>query len=160
VAEALEYIHARGVIHRDITPTNIMIVDYRTRFSRPRAQLTDFGIALDSSAVQDPDRTIGTAAYLSPEQAINDPLTSASDIYSLGLVLLECFTGVRAFPGGALSTAVKRLESDPEIPSSVPKNWRLLLREMTHRDPAARPTAADVTGMAREALRAMGPRDS
>ncbi|WP_426519111.1 serine/threonine-protein kinase [Diaminobutyricibacter sp. McL0618] len=156
VAEALEYIHARGVIHRDITPTNIMIVDYRTRFSRPRAQLTDFGIALDSSTPQESDRTIGTAAYLSPEQAVNDPLTPASDIYSLGLVLLECFTGVRAFPGGALATAVRRLESDPEIPETVPKAWRQLLRQMTDRDPAARPTAADVTSAAREALRAMG----
>lgn len=156
VAEALEYVHARGVIHRDITPTNIMIVDYRTRFSRPRAQLTDFGIALDSSTPQEPDRAIGTAAYVSPEQAVNDPLTSASDIYSLGLVLLECFTGIRAFPGGALASAMQRLDSDPDIPVTVPKQWRGLLREMTARNPAARPTAADVTGAAREALRAMG----
>lgn len=158
VAEALEYVHARGVIHRDITPTNIMIVDYRTRFSRPRARLTDFGIALDSSMRYEPGRAIGTAAYTSPEQAADDPLTTASDIYSLGLVILECFTGERAFPGSAPSTAVRRLDSDPEIPPTVPETWRQLLRAMTDRDPAARPTAAEVTSATRDALRAMGER--
>jgi serine/threonine protein kinase len=160
VAEALEYVHARGVIHRDITPSNIMLVDYRTRFSRPRAQLTDFGIAIDSSAPRGRERSaIGTAAYLSPEQALNQSLSPASDIYSLGLVLLECFTGVRAFPGGAVASAIRRLDADPEIPDSVPEDWGRLIRWMTDREPSARPTSADVTSAAREALRAMGERD-
>ena len=156
VAEALEYVHARGVIHRDVTPSNIMLVDYGTRFSRPRAQLTDFGIAIDSSTPQEVDRTIGTAAYLSPEQALNKPLTPASDIYSLGLVLLECFTGARAFPGSAVASAIQRLDADPDIPSTVPTQWQRLIRRMTDRDPAARPSSADVASAAREALRTMG----
>ena len=159
VAEALEYVHARGVIHRDVTPSNIMLVDYGTRFSRPRAQLTDFGIAIDSSTPQEVDRTIGTAAYLSPEQALNKPLTPASDIYSLGLVLLECFTGARAFPGSAVASAIQRLDADPDIPSTVPTQWQLLIRRMTDRDPAARPSSADVASAAREALRTMGAHD-
>ncbi|WP_345762363.1 serine/threonine-protein kinase [Diaminobutyricibacter sp. McL0608] len=159
VAEALEYVHTRGVIHRDVTPSNIMLVDYGTRFSRPRAQLTDFGIAIDSFTPQEVDRTMGTAAYLSPEQALNKPLTPASDIYSLGLVLLECFTGARAFPGSAVASAIQRLDADPDIPSTVPTQWQSLIRRMTDRDPAARPSSADVASAAREALRTMGASD-
>ncbi len=81
IAEALEYVHARAVIHRDITPANVMLVDYGTTFSRPRARLTDFGLALEAGSDPSPDGiTEGTAAYLSPEQARLEPLTSASDI--------------------------------------------------------------------------------
>jgi serine/threonine protein kinase len=155
VAEALEYVHARGVIHRDITPANVMLVDYGTTFSRPRARLTDFGIALDSSTVPTAGSpTEGTAAYLSPEQARFEPVTPAADIYSLGLVLLEGFTGERAFPGTAIESALARLENDPPMPDSVPPGWRPLLKAMTERDPAQRPTAAEVAVAARRELRA------
>jgi serine/threonine protein kinase len=154
VAESLEYIHARGVIHRDVTPANIMIVDYRTRFSRPRAKLTDFGIAIHSTRPQaSEEATFGTAAYLSPEQVRSQNLTQASDIYSLGLVLLECFTGSIAFPGTAVESALSRLDRDPEIPDTVPEHWRELIRWMTRRDAAGRPSAADVAEAARGALR-------
>jgi eukaryotic-like serine/threonine-protein kinase len=155
IAEALEYIHARDVIHRDISPTNIMLVDYGTRFSRPRARLTDFGIAIDSTKPQSVDGpAVGTAAYLSPEQVRNEPLTTASDIYSLGLVLLECFTGTLAFPGDKVASAMSRLEADPAIPGSIPKPWRRLIRWMTEREQSERPSASDVASTAREALRA------
>jgi serine/threonine protein kinase len=155
LAEALEYIHVSGVIHRDITPSNVMLVDYGTRFSRPRARLTDFGIAIDASTMPEAHgTTTGTAAYLSPEQAMNQPLSSASDIYSLGLVLLEGFTGTRAFPGEAVESALLRLRQDPPIPREIPKRWRSLLRSMTEREPLDRPTAADVAAAARGALRA------
>ncbi|WP_431279342.1 serine/threonine-protein kinase [Leifsonia poae] len=156
-AEALEYVHARGVIHRDITPSNIMLVDYRTRFSRPRARLTDFGIAIETSRRQRLDgATIGTAAYLSPEQARNDTLTPLSDVYSLGLVLLESFTRTIAFPGDAVTSALMRLEIDPPIAQEVPERWRELIRWMTERDASRRPSAGDVATAAREALRADG----
>ena len=155
VAETLEYIHSNGVIHRDITPSNIMLVDYGTRSSRARARLTDFGIAIDASAPPAPSKTTatGTAAYLSPEQVARQPLTTASDIYSLGLVLLECFTGERAFPGAPVESAMSRITADPEIPRGIPKPWAKLLRSMTARDPEARPSAAEVTEAARLALR-------
>jgi eukaryotic-like serine/threonine-protein kinase len=157
VAETLEYIHARGVIHRDVTPSNIMLVDYGTRFSRPRARLTDFGIAIDSTRPQRFDGTTnGTAAYLSPEQARNEKLTPASDVYSLGLVLLECFTGTIAFPGDPVESALSRLDQDPQIPALVPERWRELISWMTQRDVQGRPSAADVATAAREALRADG----
>ncbi|MEN2739920.1 serine/threonine-protein kinase [Microbacterium sp. X-17] len=155
VAETLEYVHARGVIHRDVTPANIMIVDYGTRFSRPRARLTDFGIAIHATGPQEAaEATFGTAAYLSPEQVRSQNLTPASDIYSLGLVLLECFTGSIAFPGSAVESALARLDRDPELPDTVPESWRELIAWMTQAHAADRPTAADVAEAARGALRA------
>lgn len=155
VAETLEYVHARGVIHRDVTPSNIMIVDYGTRLSRPRARLTDFGIAIHATHPQEfAEGTFGTAAYLSPEQVRSESLTPASDIYSLGLVLLECFTGTVAFPGTPVGSALSRLERDPETPDTVPERWRELIRSMTHADASLRPSAADVATTARGALRA------
>ncbi|MCU1513496.1 MAG: hypothetical protein JWO10_586 [Microbacteriaceae bacterium] len=155
VAEALEYVHASGVIHRDITPSNIMLVDYGTVSSRPRARLTDFGIAIDTAATPANGlATAGTAAYISPEQAGARALSTASDIYSLGLVLLESFTGVRAFAGDAVTTVALRLSSEPEIPHSVPRAWRPLLRRMLERDPEKRPSAAEAAESIRAALRA------
>jgi serine/threonine protein kinase len=96
--------------------------------------------------------TLGTANYLSPEQATGAPVSGASDIYSLGLVLLESLTGAVAYPGHGVEAAVSRLHRPPAIPDSVPDGWARLLRAMTERDPTARPTAADVgiavTGLA------------
>lgn len=160
IAEALEYVHARGVIHRDITPSNVMLVDYGTRSSRPRARLTDFGIAIDAASAVPTSRAVtGTAEYLSPEQVANLPLTPASDIYSLGLVLLECFTRTRAFPGAPVESAMRRVTRDPEIPADVPRHWRMLFTHMTQRNPSLRPSAADVAEQTRRTLRDL-PRPS
>jgi serine/threonine protein kinase len=157
VVEALEYVHAQGVIHRDISPSNIMIVEYGTSSSRPRARLTDFGIAIAVGTRQEPGApTLGTAAYLSPEQTTGEPLTPASDIYSLGLVLLECFTQERAFPGEAVESALIRRDFDPPIPTSVPSAWRAIIEQMTSRAPADRPTAAELARSIRLALRNSG----
>lgn len=154
IAETLEYVHARGVVHRDVTPANIMLVDYGTTTSRPRARLTDFGIATDiGSQPAANGETTGTAAYFSPEQALNYPVGPASDIYSLGLVLLESFTRELAFPGEPIPSAVKRITDDPPIPGTVPEEWAGLIRSMTARDPLSRPTAAAVADAARRALR-------
>jgi serine/threonine protein kinase len=154
IAEVLDYIASRGVIHRDITPANIMLVDYGTTASRPRARLTDFGIAIDTASVLARERGLaGTIAYLSPEQASEAELTPASDIYSLGLVLLECFTRTRAFPGKNIESVVARVARDPEIPETIPPAIRSMLIEMTRADPAARPSAAGVLDGLRAALR-------
>ena len=95
------------------------------------------------------DRTRGTASYLSPEQALAQPLGPASDVYSLGLVLLESLTGVRAYPGGALSSSLARLLDTPDVPDRLGPRWSALLRAMTTMAPESRPTASDVA----EALR-------
>lgn len=154
VAEALDYVHSQGVIHRDITPANIMITDYGTVSSRPRARLTDFGIAIESGARPGTGpRITGTAAYLSPEQVRNQVLTPATDIYSLGLVMLEGFTGTVAFPGKPVDSALARLSADPVIPDDVSKPWRAIIRRMTRPDPIDRPDAAEVVDDIRRTLR-------
>ncbi|GAB2466897.1 serine/threonine protein kinase [Conyzicola lurida] len=158
VAEALEYVHSRGVIHRDISPANIMLTDYGTASSRVRARLTDFGIAIKADTVSDADAaTLGTAAYLSPEQTFNEQLTPATDIYSLGLVMLECFTRTRAFPGNAMDSALLRRSEDPPIPASVPEPWAGLIGRMTRRDAAQRPSATQLLRDIRAGLRASTP---
>lgn len=154
VAEALDYVHSRGVVHRDIGPSNIMITDYGTRTARPRARITDFGIAIDARSAPETVSTVvtGTAAYMSPEQVSGGVLSFSTDIYALGLVLLECFTREVEFSGGPADSAVARLERDPVISPSVPKAWAQLIRSMTARNPVARPSAADVAETARAIL--------
>lgn len=146
LAEVLDYVHARGIVHRDLKPSNILLVEYGTTDARTRARLTDFGIAFDAAAALGPEETntTGTAAYLSPEQVLRDLVGPASDIYALGLVLLECFTRHLEFPGDPSASAVSRIKSDPIVPADLSVAWRSLLTAMLQRDPAQRPPARDV----------------
>ena len=156
VAEALDYVHSQGVIHRDVSPANIMLTDYGTISSRPRARLTDFGIAIDVAYAPAPGEAItGTVAYLSPEQVRNVPLGPETDIYALGLVMLECFTDTVAFPGAHIPSALARLDTDPVISKDIPKDWRRLIGRMTQQEPLERPTAAEVADEVRRILRKM-----
>ena len=152
IAEALEYVHARNVIHRDVKPSNILLVDYGNGATRARAALTDFGIAVsqDIERLTADGTTTGTAAYLSPEQASGAGVGPASDIYSMALVLLQCFTRAIEYPGGAVESAVARLSRNPVIPSYVPERWRELLESMTARDPRDRPSAREVVSAIRQ----------
>ena len=143
LAEGLQYIHANGVTHRDVKPANVLMVTYGGTGDRPRAKLADFGIAsLTGTVTPDEGVTIGTAAYLSPEQAMREPIEAASDVYSLGLALLECFTRTPEFPGTPLESATARLIRDPQMPEWLSPKWSALLAAMTARDPASRPTSA------------------
>ena len=153
IASALASVHARGIIHRDIKPGNILLPADRT-IGAPPALLADFGIArlIDDTTLTAAGSIVGTAHYLSPEQARGVQPTTASDVYSLGLVLLESLTGRRTFAGSGVESVVVRLTQDPVIPPTLSESWRALLHDMTVRDPAARPSASDVAA----ALSALG----
>ena len=144
LAEGLAYIHNTSVVHRDVKPGNIMLFNYDDDGSRLRAKLADFGVAMVVSDDAHVPGVYGTAAYLSPEQARGEPIGPASDIYSLGLVLLECLTGQAAFPGPPLESAVARLLRDPDVPAGFGPEWAGLLTAMMAREPEERPTGREV----------------
>lgn len=145
LAESMQYIHHRGVVHRDVKPANILLTRYAAD-SPLRPKLADFGIArmLDGARLTATNMIPGTAAYLSPEQAMGRHVGPPADIYALGLVLLEALTGKVAFPGPSLEAAAARLSRGPDIPEDVGERWVSLLTAMTERDPEARPDAARV----------------
>ena len=156
LAGTLAYIHSRGVIHRDIKPANILIDD-TTAPATPR--LTDFGVArlIDSARITEAGMTVGTANYLSPEQACGADIGAPSDVYSLGLVLLECLTGRTEYPGAGVAAAAARLHRDPVVPAHLDARWRGVLAAMTSRDPSLRPTAAHVADVLLGRLEAPAP---
>ena len=139
LAGALAYVHARGVVHRDIKPANVLIAD-------DVAKLTDFGVArlVDSTRLTVNGTTLGTANYLSPEQTTGADVGAPSDVYSLGLVLLECLTGAVAYPGTGVAAAVARLHRRPTVPDWLEPGWRDLLTAMTAYEPGERPGADQV----------------
>lgn len=143
VAEALDHVHAQGLVHRDVKPANVQV---RTGGG---VKLMDFGIArlVDAARVTSTGLMVGTASYLAPEQVAGEPVGPATDVYALGLMLLEAMTGTREYAGPAVEAAMARLSRGPEIPSHLPAAWISLLTAMTSRYPDDRPTAAEVAGV-------------
>jgi len=138
LAEALAHAHGRGVVHRDVKPSNILLDGDNLPY------LTDFGIALLTGATRmtSADEIIGTPAYLAPEQVLGADVGPAADVYALALVLLECLTGEIEYPGGSkLEVAVARLNRSPRMPAGLPRGLADLLAAMTASDPDVRPTA-------------------
>jgi eukaryotic-like serine/threonine-protein kinase len=151
-AMALQSAHDAGVIHRDIKPANLMITP------GGQVKITDFGIA---KAVGDGTMTgtgivMGTAHYLSPEQASGKDATPASDIYALGIVLHECLAGSRPFTGeNPVKIAMAQVSDEPPaLPDTVPSQVRALAARMLAKDPAQRPVSAEVLAREVAGLRA------
>src|SRR5579863_4103772 len=133
--------HEKGVLHRDLKPGNIMLD------SHGQVLITDFGLAALTGQVEGAEIRNGTPAYMAPEQLDGKEVTVRSEIYSLGLVLYEIFTGKRPFESSTLSDLIRtRNESAPASPSTLvhdldPAVERVILRCM-ERDPALRPQSA------------------
>jgi len=151
LADALHSVHARGIIHRDIKPGNVLLAPTTIPDQRFRAKLADFGVAhfVDATRVTTPGLFLGTANYVSPEQARGYEPAAPADIYALGLTLLEALTGEAAFVGSPLEVVSARLARDPHIPAWLGLEWSALLTRMTDRDPTLRPTAIEVAAAAR-----------
>ncbi len=143
ILSALRFAHRKGIVHRDIKPHN-MIVD-----GDGRVKVMDFGIARSSaSQMTEAGAIIGTAQYLSPEQARGAPVDQTSDLYSTGIVLYELLTGTVPFSGETpVEIAMKHLSQTPDPPSShrveVPRDLDYVVLRALAKDPAERYHSAD-----------------
>jgi Tol biopolymer transport system component len=153
IAEALQEAHARGIAHRDLKPANVK------RSDRGKVKILDFGLAkalvgeqANAAPVEDSPTTtrdvtrtgtiLGTAAYMSPEQARGDPIDTRTDVWSFGCVLWECLTGVRVFGGRTESDSISAvLRAEPDwslLPPGTPPGVRHVLRRCLAKDPDRR----------------------
>ncbi|MER7111767.1 serine/threonine-protein kinase [Streptomyces sp. NPDC000229] len=138
LASALAHVHAAGVVHRDVKPSNILLDETGA------PHLTDFGISrlLDNTTTHTATGAlVGTAAYMAPEQVLGRGAGPAADIYSLGLVLLESLKGELEYGGAPLEAAIARLHRPPVIPPGLPGDLVELLEAMTDPDEHSRPDA-------------------
>ena len=140
LCDGLRAAHQEGVLHRDLKPANVMID------GRGRAKITDFGLAGLADEIEGNEIQAGTPAYMAPEQLAGKEVTTKSDIYALGLVLYEVFTGKKVFDAASLEELARLHESStpPSISSHVkevdPLVERVILRCL-ERDPRNRPTS-------------------
>lgn len=150
-ARALAVAHAQGLVHRDVKPGNLLITP------DGRVKVTDFGIArlADQVPLTQTGQVMGTAQYLSPEQATGQTATGSSDIYSLGVIGYECLTGHRPFSGESqIAIALAQVnDAPPPLPDTLPSPVRALLMSMLAKDPKERPANAIKLAEAAEAIR-------
>ncbi len=146
VAHALAAVHERGVIHRDVNPSNLFLVGGRTDDVR----ILDFGVARRLSAAQKPltlaGSPVGTPGYMAPEQAQGqNEVSPAADVFALGCVLFECLTGRRAFSGGTLLEILAKILAeqlpDPSTYNDrVPPDLDRLVASLLSKHPSERPS--------------------
>jgi tetratricopeptide (TPR) repeat protein len=144
--DGLAALHASGRVHRDVKPSNVLVA------KDGRVVLLDFGLAAELAADglhrSTKTHVLGTVAYMSPEQAMGRPVSSASDLYSVGVMLFEALTGRLPFEGDAVQMLVDKRTKEPPraaaVASDVPADLDALCAELLSRDPSKRPTSDDV----------------
>jgi len=144
VAEALGAAHDRGMVHRDIKPQNVLLTE------RGEAKVADFGIARAGSSVtiSKTGSVMGTAGYMSPEQALGEPATPKSDLYSLGVVLYEALTGELPYTADnpiavSMKHVTEPLRPPREIDPTIPEGMNALVTKLMAKDPEDRYASAD-----------------
>jgi serine/threonine protein kinase/Tol biopolymer transport system component len=151
IADALEAAHERGVVHRDLKPANVMVTPARNvkvlDFGLAKGFATPSGAAESTELAQSPDSTVagvilGTAAYMSPEQARGQIVDRRTDVWSFGCVFFEALTGERPFRGATVSDTIAAvLEREPDwsrLPHGTPNRIRELLRRCLQKDASRR----------------------
>lgn len=166
LADALDAAHRHGVVHRDLKPANVMIDETAPGGARPL--LVDFGIAKLVDPPPDADRltktgaTLGTPAYMSPEQARGREVTFATDVYALGVMAFEMLTGRRPFTASsALEMLDEHINTPPPLPSSIrselPPAVDAAVLAMLAKQPEQRPSSAGLAIAALASAKPEGP---
>jgi serine/threonine protein kinase/tetratricopeptide (TPR) repeat protein len=140
VAEALDFAHAKGIVHRDVKPANVILIDGQ------RAKITDFGIAKIASGAANLTSTgqfLGTPNYMAPEQIKGAPVDGRTDIFALGICLYECLTRRKPFGGDSLTSISYKIVHEPfpplaEINPQIPEGFEEVVANCLAKDPAKR----------------------
>lgn len=163
IAEAIDFAHSKGIIHRDVKPANIILLEGN------RAKITDFGIAKIASGTANLTSTgqfLGTPNYMAPEQIKGNPVDGRTDIFSLGICLYECLTRRKPFGGDSLTSISYKIVHEPfpplhEINPQIPEGYEEVVALCLAKDPAKRyQRGKDLATALRSVLRGERPAKS